>query len=198
MRRPDPHALKHILAACLLFSGPAVSAQEIDCATLQDAISAARTDFAGFRGARQELPADPEMEKAMAQMDITYSREAYAASRPLSKGATCSVIVARAEDAVAVTANAQLECAWPTAGMSPAQFDGLKKAVRDCVTNPMAEEDDPDTFILYVDRVESGEGWGAVFVSADRQAALHDSGASIAVAHVACEAKTLGGCDEEE
>jgi hypothetical protein len=198
MRRPDPHALMRILAACLLFSGPLVSAQEIDCATLQDAISGARTDFAAFRGARQELPADPDMEKAMALMDLTYSREAYAASRQLSEGTTCSVIVARAEDADAATANAQFECAWPGAEMSPAQFDGIKKALRDCVTNPMAEEDDPDTFILYVDRVESGEGWGAVFVSADRQAVLGDSGASVAVAHVVCESKTLGGCDEED
>ncbi|HJX57323.1 MAG TPA: hypothetical protein VJ325_01240, partial [Thiobacillus sp.] len=140
------------------------SAQTIDCKTLKDAVSAAPGGFISFRGERKNLPLDPLLAKAHALTNIKYQREAYAATRKLSANTNCSVITMRSEDAESIATSTHFECDWPGAPMSKKQFQGLKKALRACVTSPQLEENDPDFYALYLNQVESGKGLEALMV----------------------------------
>lgn len=197
MRRTNQYTLICILAAGSLAGAPMASAQTIDCKTLKDAVSAAPGGFISFRGERRNLPLDPQLAKAHALMKIKYQREAYAATRKLSANTNCSVIATRAEDAESVTTSTHLECDWPGAPMNKQQFQGLKKALRACVTSPQSEENDPDSYELYLNQSESGKGLEALMVTADRQVTLMEGGTSAAVAHLVCKPKVPGGCDDE-
>lgn len=185
--------------ALLLLSGvPTASAQEIDCITLKDAIAQSKQDFVAFRGARRDAPPDPELAKLQGSKGFNYKRDEYATELQLAAAASCSVIVARAEDPESISSEARFQCVWPSTVKSEAQFGAIRKALQACAITAQAEEDDADSYALHIDRVESGEGWGGVSVSADRQSADIDAGASVAVIHAVCQAKTVGGCDDAD
>lgn len=189
---------KIAIAAALVLCVPVVSALELDCTTLKDAISASEQDFAAFRGARRELPPDPEMAELQRIEGFSSTRDEYATERRLAAAAVCSVVVARAEDPESIISEARYTCLWPATGTSPAQFDQLRKALQDCRIPADVDEDDPDTYSLMIDRVESGEGWGGFSVVLERQAASIDAGPSVSVVHAFCQAKTLGGCEDDD
>lgn len=189
---------KIAIAAALVLCVPVVSAVEVDCTTLKDAISASEQDFAAFRGARRELAPDPEMAELQRIEGFSSTRDEYATERRLTATATCSVVVARAEDSESIISEARFNCLWPSTGTSPAQFDQIRKALQDCGIPADVDEDDPDTYSLMIDRVESGEGWGGVSVVVDRQAANVDAGPSVSVIHAFCQAKTLGACEDDD
>jgi hypothetical protein len=197
MKRKNQFALTWIFAAGFLAGAPMASAQTIDCKTLKDAVSAAPGGFISFRGERKNLPLDPQLAKAHALMNIKHQREAYAATRKLSANTNCSVIAIRSEDAESITTSTHFECDWPGAPMSKQQFQGLKKALRACVTSPQSEENDPDFYALYLNQVESGKGLEVLMVTTDRQVTLMEGGTSAAVAHLVCKPKVSGGCDDE-
>ncbi|MBK6289726.1 MAG: hypothetical protein IPJ33_02135 [Gammaproteobacteria bacterium] len=189
---------KIAIAAALLLCVPEVSALEVDCTALNDAISASWQDFAAFRGARRELPPDPEMAELQRIEGFSSNRDEYATERRLAAAAICSVLVARVEDPESIISEARYNCLWPSTRTSPAQFAQIRKALQDCRIPADVDEDDPDTYSLMIDRVESGEGWGGVSVVLDRQAANLDAGASVSVIHAFCQAKTVGGCEDDD
>lgn len=185
--------------ALLLLSGvSAASAEELDCKTLKDAIAQSEQNFSAFRGARRDLPPDPELATLQGVKGFNYKRDEYATERRLTATASCSVIVARAEDPESIISEARFQCVWPSTRKPEAQFAAIKKALQACAITAQAEEDDAVSYALHIDRVESGEGWGGVSVSADRQSADIDAGASVSVIHAVCQAKTPGGCDEAD
>ncbi len=196
MNIPTRYRLSMAVAGLLCV--PLVCAQEVDCTTLNGAIAAATDDFAAFRGTRRELAPDPEMAQLNDSEGFSYSRDEYASTRQLAAAANCSVIVARAEDPGSIISEARLQCVWSSAGKSEVQFAAIRKALQACAIAAQVEDDDADSYTLFVDRVESGEGWGGVSVAADRQSPSPDAGPSVAVIHAVCQAKATGACDDED
>lgn len=182
----------------LLSNVSLASAEAVDCVTLKDAIAASQQDFSTFRGARRDLPPDPELAQLQDIEGLSYTRDEYATERRLAAATSCSVIVVRAEDPESIISEARFVCYWPSTGKNEARFAALKKAVQACAIKAQAEDDDTDGYLLTINRVESGEGWSAVSVSADPQFSSIDAGASVSVVHAVCQAKTAGGCDDAD
>lgn len=184
------------VALGLLFSVPLASAEVVDCMTLKDAIAASKQDFSAFRGARRDLPPDPELAKLQDIEGLNYTRDEYATERRVAAATSCSVIDVRVEDPESIISEARFVCYWPSTVKTAAQFAAIRKAVRACAITTRVEEDDDDSYELTIDWVESGEGWGGVSVSTDRQSVGIDAGASVSVIHAVCRAKMPGGCDD--
>ena len=186
------------IALGLLFNVPLASAEVVDCMTLKDAIAVSKQDFSVFRGARRDLPPDPQLAKLQDIKGLSYTRDEYTTERRLAAATSCSVIVVRAEDPESIISEARFVCYWPSTVKTATQFAAIRKAVQTCAITARAEEDDPDSYELTIDWVKSGEGWDGVSVSADRQTVGIDAGASVSVIHAVCRAKTPGGCDDED
>lgn len=192
----NPSQLNITIALLLLFNVPQAVAEDVNCMTLKDAIAASKQDFAAFRGARRDLPPDPELAELGNIKDFSYKRDEYATERLLAAAVSCSVIVARAEDPESIINEARFECIWPSAGKSPTQFATIKRALQGCSIAAQAEEDDADSYTFNIDQPESGEGWSGTTVLVERQSESIDAGVSVSVIHAVCQTKNPSGCDD--
>jgi hypothetical protein len=184
-----------ITIALLLLNVSWAKAEDVDCLIIKDAIAASEKNFADFRGARKDLPPDPELTMLQNNTSFNYTRDEYATEHRIAPAANCSVIVTRAEDPDFIISEARFQCFWPSFKKTEAQFGAIKRALQACAITAQVEEDDNDNFSLIIGQVETGEGWSSVSVAAERLSVDINSAISVSVIHAICQAKTQNACD---
>ena len=187
-----------ITIALLLLNVSWAKAEDVDCLTLKDAIAASEKNFADLRGARKNLPPDPELMMLQNNTSFNYTRDEYMTERQLAAAANCSVIVTRVEDPDSIVSEARFQCFWSSFKKTEAQFGAIKKALQACAITAQTEEDDNDYFSLIIGQVETGEGWSSVSVAAERLSPDINSAISVSVIHAVCQTKTQNACDDTE
>jgi hypothetical protein len=170
-----------LLAALALLPCATASAQQVACADLRAVLDTAKADFAPIRG-----PLRLSVVPALAD----FEEHVYATQRPLDGAASCEIRTARMKDEAASLQQASYRCTWS----SNAGFTELKRLLVACIENPVSREEDPESLHLYVDRVDSGEGYDAVLVAVDTNATQN---VVLNVSRVTCLNRSPGGCEDE-
>lgn len=157
------------------------TAQKVSCADLRAVLDTAKADFAAIRG-----PLRLSVVPALAD----FEEHVYATNRPLDGASWCEIRTARMKDETASLQQASYRCTWP----SNAGVAELRRSLAACIENPVSREEDPESLHLYVDRVDSGEGYDAVLVAVDTNAT---QSVVLNVSRVTCLNRSPGGCDDE-
>lgn len=186
------------LVAGLCAAGGSVHAQSFACPELKAVVAAAERDLASMRGGSLPAPADEGTARAervaAAKAGLQVRRTVYEAISPLT-GADggCRIVETVLEGAASKARQITYECRYGavrSARIAPA----AAKRLQACVGGAPDPDSDDESLVIYLDRVESGEGVRSLSVELDADAA---DGARLAVRKFVCMRKLASGCDDE-
>lgn len=169
-----------------------------DCASLKAVVAEAPTRFNKIAGetVSQENAAGlaARLGVPLAQVDRDYASRVMTADTPLPGAKHCEVVDAWQGDADARVSQIAHVCRYPGISKLSAQF---RAQLAQCLGRPLDPDADADAsaVAIDIDTVVSDEGYANTQVTADAQPV---DGLRISVLQTLCEARRLGGCDDEE
>ncbi|MCO5108121.1 MAG: hypothetical protein M9907_13690 [Burkholderiaceae bacterium] len=195
---PIPLLARTLLACASLVAAPAL-AQSFSCPELRAVLAEADRDFASSKGRqlKKENAADFARANGLpaGKLDIKYQRLVHEANKPLTGPVTgCQVVDAYLEDKQSTLRQSSFECRYEPGSSVSRITPALRKQLHDCVGGEVDSDSDGTSLVIYVDRVESGEGMRGVSVELETNPA---DGATLSVRKSVCVRKTPAGCDDE-
>lgn len=186
------------LACATLVAVPA-TAQTFSCPEIKAVLAEADRDFASLKGRQLKKETAEDFARAnglpAGKLDIKYQRLIHEARKPLTGPvAGCQVVDGYLEDKQATVRQSSFECRYHPKSSAARITPALRKQLHGCVGGEVDPDSDTASLIIYVDRVESGEGMRGVSVELETDAA---DGATLAVRKSVCVRKTPDGCDDE-
>jgi hypothetical protein len=186
------------LACASLLSGPA-AAQTFSCPEIKAVLAEADRNFASLKGRQLKKETAEDFARAnglpAGKLDIKYQRLTHEAKKPLTGAAGgCQVVDGYLEDDEAKITQSSFECRYDPKSSAARITPALRKQLQGCAGGEVDPDSDNASLIIYVERVESGEGMRGVSVELEADAA---AGATLSVRKSVCVRKTPDGCDDE-
>jgi len=186
------------LVCASLLSMPA-AAQTFSCPEIKAILAEADRDFASLKGRQLKKETAEDFARANGlppgTVDMKYQRLTHEAKKPLTSAAGgCQVVDGYLEDDEAKITQSSVECRYDPKSSAARVTPALRKQLHGCVGGEVDPDSDDASLVIYVDRVESGEGMRGVSVELETHAA---DGPTLSVRKVVCMRKTPDGCDDE-
>lgn len=185
--------------ACATLAAVPATAQTFSCPEIKAVLAEADRDFASLKGRQLKKETAEDFARAnglpAGKLDIKYHRLIHEARKPLTGAASgCQVVEGYLEDDEAKIAQSSFECRYDPKSSAARITPALRKQLHGCVGGEVDPDSDGASLIIYVNRVESGEGMRGVSVELETDAA---EGATLSVRKSVCVRKTPDGCDDE-
>jgi len=195
---PIPTLARALLAGASLVAVPA-AAQTFSCPEIKAILAEADRDFSSLKGRQLKKETAGDFARARdlpaGALDMKYQRLIHEAKKSLSGSANgCQVVDAYLEDDEARITQSSFECPYKPKSSAVRITPALRKQLHGCVGGEVDPDSDGASLIIYVNRVESGEGVRGLSVELETDAA---DGATLSVRKSVCSRKTPGGCDDE-
>jgi len=123
-----------------------------------------------------------------ADLNMEFDSSIFAGKNLLTDASECNVVKVLSDDETAKIEQTSYDCKFD-------KITTLTKSIRDelrkCVPGEVNEDAGEDEFVIYVNRVESGEGYNGTSVEASANAV---EGLKLSVSKSICMNKKTGGC----
>ncbi len=176
----------------------AVSAATFQCNELEKLIDAAENHFSelGTTIRERETVAD-----LAARLGVTieepglgrsYEKVTRAVAQPLSGADDCEIVDVTLTDEDVDLRETVFQCRY--AGINSIS-DSLREELKDCLQKPIEPDSDSQSLTIWVDRVDSGEGYAGTAVEVGSNAV---EGLTLGIIRAVCLNRSEGGCDSED
>lgn len=180
-----------------LFAMPAL-AQTFTCQEIKTVLAEANRDFSSLKGRQLKKETATDYARAhhlpAGKLDFKYQRLVHEAKKPLSGSAGCQVVETYLEDDESTVRQSAFECQYEPKSSATRITPAARKQLHDCVGGQVDPDSDSESLIIYVNRVESGEGARGTLVEFDTGPA---DGAKLSIRKMVCLKKSAAGCDDE-
>ena len=181
-----------ILLACVVFPHQAI-AETINCKELKAVVAEADNQFSLLKGKllKKETTADIAKAQGLSEEDLNmkFNSSIFTGKNPLTGAAECNVIQVLSDDEAAKIEQTSYDCKFDKI-MTLSKVN--REELRQCISGEVNEDADENDFVIYVNRVESGEGYNGTSVEANANAV---EGLKLSVSKSICMNKKIGGCE---
>ena len=181
-----------ILLACVVFPHQAI-AETINCKELKAVVAEADNQFSLLKGKllKKETTADIAKAQGLSEEDLNmnFDSSIFTAKKPMTGAAECNVIQVLSDDDTSKIEQTSYDCKFD---IITTLTKSIRDELRNCVSGEMNEDAGEDEFVIYVNRVESGEGYNGTSVEASANTV---EGLKLSVIKSICMNKKIGGCE---
>lgn len=182
----------------LMLAGSAVASEPtFQCSELKKLVDAAGSHFDGLGASVREREAAADLATRYGVsieelgVDRGYKQVTLGVEQPLSGAIDCEIADATMVNESVDQRQTAFNCRYEGYASIP---DAMSEELESCLQMPVDPESDDQSLTIWVDRVESGEGysWTALEVAANAAGGL-----TIGVVKTVCLNRSYGGCENE-
>lgn len=176
----------------------AVSAATFQCNELEKLIDAAENRFSGLGTTVRERETVADLAASLGVtveelgLGRSYEKVTRAVAQPLSGADGCEIVDVTLTDEDADLRQTAFQCRY--AGIDSIS-DSLHEELKDCLQKPIDPDSDSLSLTIWVDRVDSGEGYAGTAVEVGSNAI---EGLTLGIVRTVCLNRSESGCDSED
>lgn len=192
--------MKRVISAAIILlmaAGSAAASEPIfQCSELQKLVDAAGNHFAGLGTSvlERETAADLAAQYGVSIEELGlgegYEKVTWVVERPLSGADGCEIVDVTMTSESSNQRQTGLSCRYAAFRAIP---DTLGEELENCLAKPLDPESDNESLTIWVDRVESGEGYSSTALELESNIV---EGLTIGVVRSVCLNLSGGGCDD--
>ena len=164
------------------------------CKDLKAVVAEAENQFMSLKSDLIKTETAADLAKAqgvsMDELSMKFESRIYTTKTPLNGAKNCQVVEVSSEDEGAKIEQTSFDCRFD-------KITKLTKALREelshCISGEVDADSEDDEFVIYVNRVESGEGYNGTSVEASTNAI---EGLKLSIRKSTCMNKKTGGCEQ--